>query len=59
MSGAGTLEGASRGSDIGAHLEFLEPSALLPTFPFPFHAFDGHELHICVLWPAADDGLHP
>jgi hypothetical protein len=46
---ARTLEGqAKEAASIGMHLEFLEPSALIPTFLFLFHVFDGHELHICI-----------
>ena len=57
-SNAAVREGRAEEGDIGAHLEFLELSALIPAFPFPFHALDGHELHIRILWSVADDGLH-
>ena len=57
-SNAAVREGRAEEGDIGAHLQLLELSALIPAFPFPFHALDGHELHIRILWSVADDGLH-
>jgi hypothetical protein len=37
---------------MATHLEFLEPSALvLAAFPLVFHALDGDEMRIRILWP--------
>jgi hypothetical protein len=37
---------------VSTHLEFLEPSALVPAaFPLFFHALDGDEMRIRILWP--------
>ena len=43
---------ANRGRErMDTHLESLELSALVPAaFPLFFHALDGDEMRICILW---------
>lgn len=44
---------------LATHLELLELSAFVPAaFPLFFHALDGDETHVRVLWPRTDDRLH-
>src|SRR5712671_2889749 len=50
---------AFREERMNTYLELLELSALFPApCPLLFHALDGDETHILILWSNTDDRLH-
>ena len=49
---ANVMRGGRTEKRMGTHFEFLELSALVPAaFPLFFHALDGGETRIRILWP--------